>query len=403
MEAAHSAPLSAKMNVIAFVNPGSGGNQGGVVMSILCDLLGADSVFDIKADRGPVRGLSLRASDPNVEIRALVAGGDGTFSWVANEVDQQHLSHVRLVVIPLGSGNDMSRALGWGKKYPGAGRIAEYVEWTRKAPSQKLDVWRLDAVEDPAAHGVSGNVDVDGINHGARPLVCNYLSLGADALVELRFNQLRWESPDKYTSRLGNFKAHLVVGTKYMVSSEKIRVCDHVESLIVDSNPVPIPTNLQALIFLNIPSYGAGTQPWGFPRGGNKCDRMLVNDHKFEVIGLKSLQHFGLIKSLSVHGVRITQGTSMELKLRSPSTPFQVDGEPWEQRGGYVTLTPGNSVGVLQGPKFSTRSRKNAKFGSLENSATDDLRVGSPHADKRISGSNPSPELQLSRPTASFG
>lgn len=52
----------------------------------------------------------------------------------------------------------------------------------------------------------------------------------------------------------------------------------------------------------------------------------------------------------------------MELKLKSESTPFQVDGEPWVQLGGTVTLTRGNSVGVLPGPHFNDSSRKNASF-----------------------------------------
>jgi diacylglycerol kinase (ATP) len=388
MDAAYRAPAPTKVSVIAFVNRSSGGNEGSTVMQILSDLLGIENVFDIKADGGPQRGLDLKAADPAVDVRALVAGGDGTFSWVANHVDQGRLSNVHLVVIPLGSGNDMARALGWGKKYPGASRIAEYVAWARNAPAQKLDVWRLGAVECPKADGPSSSVDADGVSHGARPLVCNYLSLGADALVELRFNQLRWETPDKYKSRLGNFRAHAVVGAKYMVGPEKIRVCEHVESLVVDGKAIVIAKNLQALIFLNIPSYGAGTQPWGFPRGERKSDRMLVDDKRFEVIGLKSLQHFGLMKSFSVHGVRITQGSSMELRLRTSSTPFQVDGEPWEQRGGTVTLVRGNPVGVLQGPKFSTKSRKNAKFGLVGNDRpVDDIRVGSAYAEKNLPAS----------------
>lgn len=100
------------MRIIAFVNRGSGGNEGARVLDFLKNELGNENVFDIVADKGPARGLEERASDASFEVRIIVAGGDGTFSWVANEVEKRNLSHVRLVVVPLGSGNDMSRALG---------------------------------------------------------------------------------------------------------------------------------------------------------------------------------------------------------------------------------------------------------------------------------------------------
>lgn len=356
------------MRIIAFVNKGSGGNEGARVLEYLKNELGDENVFDIKADKGPARGLDARASDPSFEVRIIVAGGDGTFSWVADAVDKRNLKHVRLIVIPLGSGNDMSRALGWGRKFPGMNNLKMYLDSMQTARAHKLDVWRLSAVESQTANAA---VDDDGIAHGARPLMCNYLSLGADAFVELRFNQLRWENPDKYKSRLGNFKAHALVGAKYMFSPKtKIHVADHIDTLIVDDKPIPIPKKLQALIFLNIPSYGAGTQPWGSlgSIGTSDIDKsrkvrdMYVDDHEFEVIGLKSLSQFGMIKLFGAHGVRVAQGKRMQLTLKTESTPFQVDGEPWEQRGGTVTMEPGNRVGVLEGPVWSGSSKKNAKF-----------------------------------------
>jgi diacylglycerol kinase (ATP) len=330
-------------------------------------------VSNTKKDDGPVPGLARWAADRDQDVRVLVAGGDGTFSWVASAVDKGHYHNVRLVIIPLGSGNDMSRALGWGRKFPGTARVLEWLAWAKTAPAHSLDVWRLEAEEAPDAVASSppGTTDDGGVSHGARPLVCNYLSLGADALVELRFNQLRWAAPERYTSRLGNFKAHIVVGTKYMMSGKPIRIVDHVESLVVDDKPIDLPKALQALIFLNIPSYGAGTQPWGLPKSprSGAPRPMLVNDGQFEVIGLKSLNQYGLIKVLHTHGVRICQGSRMELKLKAPSTPFQVDGEPWEQRGGVVRMRAGNSIGVLQGPVYCHGSRRHASFDGRCDSA----------------------------------
>lgn len=356
------------MRIIGFVNKSAGGNEGVRVLELLREKLGEENVFDIKADRGPERGLAARALDASMEIRIVVAGGDGTFSWVANAVEKRNMSHCRLIIIPLGSGNDMSRALGWGKKYPGLRKVSYWVDYMERAKARRLDVWRLTALEDDNLV----DVDEDGISHGARPLMCNYLSLGADAFVELRFNQLRWQAPEKYKSRLGNFRAHLKVGMKYTCapSKKKIFVTDHIESLRIDDTDVDLPQNLQAILFLNIPSYAAGSQPWGFMNKEKSSDveadvivdNMYVDDHQFEVIGFRSLTHVGRVKAFGTRGLRIAQGRRMSLVLKSESTPFQVDGEPWEQRGGEVTMEPGNTVGVLEGPQWKDSSRKNAKF-----------------------------------------
>lgn len=361
------------MRIIAFVNKGSGGNEGARVLDFLKYELGDENVFDIKADDGPNRGLDERASDASFEVRIIVAGGDGTFSWVASAVETRNMSHVRLIVIPLGSGNDMSRALGWGKKFPGMKRLREYTKTVvAEARSHKLDVWRLTAIA-KEAHAPP-TPDEGGVAHGARPLVCNYLSLGADAYVELRFNQLRWANPDKYKSRLGNFRAHAMVGFKYMMRlpNKKIHISDHIEELLIDDERLAIPNNLQAIIFLNIPSYGAGLQPWGTIGSSTSKSAdvatehtvkdMFVNDQMFEVIGLRNLMHFGAIKLFGAHGVRLAQGKRMKLTLKSNSSPFQVDGEPWEQLGGTVQMEPGNRVGVLEGPEWEEASKKSASF-----------------------------------------
>lgn len=360
------------MRIIAFVNRGSGGNEGARVLDYLKNELGNENVFDIVADAGPGRGLEERASDPSFEVRIIVAGGDGTFSWVANEVEKRNLAHVRLVVIPLGSGNDMSRALGWGKKFSGMKRLKTFLEIVGNARAHKLDVWRLSAVAVEGA--VMPTEEIGKEVRGARPLVCNYLSVGADAYVELRFNQLRWDNPEKYKSRMGNFRAHAHVGFRYMIRrpSRKIHVAEHIEQMLIDNKPVIIPPNLQAIIFLNIPSYGAGLQPWGsigtgqIKRSDGNRDRnvrdMYVDDQQFEVIGLRNLTQFGLIKLFGAHGVRLAQGRHMQLTLKSDLSPFQVDGEPWEQRGGMVTLEPGNRIGILEGPEWSESSKKTANF-----------------------------------------
>ena len=49
------------------------------------------------------------------ECVVLVAGGDGTIGWALNTIDALHLDPApTIALLPLGTGNDLARTLGYG-------------------------------------------------------------------------------------------------------------------------------------------------------------------------------------------------------------------------------------------------------------------------------------------------
>ncbi|CAK9214307.1 unnamed protein product [Sphagnum troendelagicum] len=117
--------------VLVFINSRSGGLLGPNLFIHLSELISPLQVYDL-ARTAPgdvlVHGLGLLeklaeagdacAQATRTNLRIMVAGGDGTVGWVLSDVDALHSTkpnaHLPPVgIIPLGTGNDLSRSFGW--------------------------------------------------------------------------------------------------------------------------------------------------------------------------------------------------------------------------------------------------------------------------------------------------
>uniref|UniRef100_A0A0E0LSV9 DAGKc domain-containing protein n=1 Tax=Oryza punctata TaxID=4537 RepID=A0A0E0LSV9_ORYPU len=69
------------------------------------------------ADAGDHSAKSIRHN-----LRVMVAGGDGTVGWVLGCLGDLYVQNREpippVAVIPLGTGNDLSRSFGWGASFP---------------------------------------------------------------------------------------------------------------------------------------------------------------------------------------------------------------------------------------------------------------------------------------------
>ncbi|URE13632.1 Diacylglycerol kinase [Musa troglodytarum] len=130
-----------KAPMVVFVNFRSGGHRGQQLMLRLQELISRGQVFDIfttKPSHFVQHGLTCldylascgddRAKAIRENLRIMVAGGDGTVRWVLKSLAELNVQNKKPIpptgIIPLGTGNDLSRSFGWGGSIPFAWRSA---------------------------------------------------------------------------------------------------------------------------------------------------------------------------------------------------------------------------------------------------------------------------------------
>ncbi|XP_022876515.1 diacylglycerol kinase 5-like [Olea europaea var. sylvestris] len=145
--------------VIVFVNSKSGGQLGGELLITYRTLLNNNQVFNL-AEHMPDKVLhrvylNLEKHKQNRDelsaeimrkLRIIVAGGDGTAGWLLGVVSDLKLSQPPpIATMPLGTGNNLPFAFGWGKKNPGIDyqSVKAFLDQVKNAKEMKVDSWHI--------------------------------------------------------------------------------------------------------------------------------------------------------------------------------------------------------------------------------------------------------------------
>lgn len=308
-------------NIIAFVNLRSGKQYGVKMYENLTRYLSKDNVFDLRHE-GPHVGLEKHKNKTNLKV--IACGGDGTVGWVMSAIDELNLrGDISVATMPLGTGNDLGRTLGWGCKYKKES-VEKFIRKVLYGKKVKFDRWSLKTKPIQCElRGVADAKDSLPLN-----VFNNYFSFGADAKIALDFHIARERKPEAFNNISYNKIVYaksfvkdlfLYQSCKSTVESIATFECDGVDYL----NKIK-ELECHSIVFVNIQSYANGRNPW---KGDKKSTYtpQSYSDGKFEVVGFKTVDLMWL--QVGAHGDTIAQASKVKIVTNSP-LPMQVDGEP---------------------------------------------------------------------------
>ncbi|KAJ6801859.1 diacylglycerol kinase 2 [Iris pallida] len=326
--------------LLVFINAKSGGQNGLLVRRRLNMLLNPVQVFELSASQGPEVGLELFR---NVQyFRVLVCGGDGTVAWVLDAIEKTNFeSPPPVAILPLGTGNDLSRVLRWGgglSSVEGEGGLGGLLQEIDQAAVTMLDRWNVSITEKNTQLGQ---------NEKQVKFMTNYLGIGCDAKVAYDFHTMREERPDKFYSQFINKLRYAKEGAKDIVD----RTCADLPwevSLEVDGKNIEIPEDAEGVLVLNIGSYMGGVDLWQNDKEhDDDFDLQSMHDKALEVVCISGTWHLGKLQVGLSQAQRLAQGNVIRLHIHSPF-PVQVDGEPWIQKPGCIEITHHGQVFMLR-------------------------------------------------------
>lgn len=331
--------------LVVFVNTKSGGLQGTKLIEKFKKCIPPENVFDLSRE-GPLPGLQKYGGR---RFRIIVCGGDGSVGWVLTEIEKLKLSKEMtppVAILPIGTGNDLSRVLKWGGSHKGT-KLKNFIAKIEKACVVLLDKWQLSYTSD---------VQLPHEHHSMH----NYFSVGADASIALQFHEMRLAHPEKFSSRTQNLAWYVRLGLQNF-SSDLLSPYVTVE---INGSKVALPENTRCVVVLNLPSYSGGGNPWGTKKSrGKTYVSPTIDDGLLEVVAVNGpLQLVGIHANI-IRGKRLGQGNEVKITM-TKALPAQVDGEPWSQPPSIINIQLAGKSHMLANSLPTTSSSNPGAIGN---------------------------------------
>ncbi|CAL5375115.1 hypothetical protein CsSME_00008483 [Camellia sinensis var. sinensis] len=372
--------------LVVFINSRSGGRHGPELKARLQDLMGEEQVFDLQSVRprefiqyglGCLEKLAeigdLCAKESREKLRVVVAGGDGTVGWVLGSLGELYALGREPVpptaIIPLGTGNDLSRSFSWGGSFPfnWKSAIKRTLDKARTGPTCRLDSWNASILM-PTEELVNPPYSLKSVEEcsldqgleieGELPekMSCyegvfyNYFSIGMDAQVAYGFHHLRNEKPYLAQGPISNKLIYSGYSCKQgwfftpCMSDPSLRGLKNIVRMYVKKvnssewELVSIPSSVRSIVALNLNNYASGRNPWGNLKPEYLEKRGFVEAHVddglLEIFGLKQGWHASFVLTELISAKHIAQAAVIRFEFRGgewKEAYLQMDGEPWKQ------------------------------------------------------------------------
>jgi diacylglycerol kinase family enzyme len=282
------------------INPISGGGQGKAVFDFLPEIMCS---MDFKEDEWKREFSVYELFEEQIKEALansecfIVVGGDGTITSVFDVLLQhKEFMHIKIGIIPLGTGNDLARVLNLYSALVDRG-LLYIVRKLVVAKSRDFDLWQINK----------------------KFAMANYFSAGIDAHIAYDFNKDRIEGRIVGNSVLKN-KLHYVkrffADKNYRLKAGELNITDEFGKKMTFSLE-----NNSTVIIGNIPSFAGGSNPFG------KSD---MADGLLEILRIKSIQSF--LKAISIGaGGSVIRAKEIEIHLQKDEF-IQIDGEDFKDK-----------------------------------------------------------------------
>lgn len=441
------APQMREVKIVAFVNSKSGGGIGKSLMNTLQQILCSERgmtpfprstssksstasgmrrvhgvICDLSKADEPAHTISSIAEELGMagapEMRLVVCGGDGTVTWILSALEQSRelrdkglLNQLPLAIVPLGTGNDLARSLGWGARLRSVSQILQYLQWVLQAEIVDMDQWQValrphdrlpdghklrefgshpQCVTDPSdAERVRTQMDAalqisPGEGRESQDVyvgLCqNYFSIGMTARVAIAVDRSRSEtSCGRCFFRYGLGQAcYAVQALKAMSMRHFSRRIQNMRVLVgtEESGPVWVPMNpslnerrvhcasgkLREMMFVNINSMSGGHMALPDAAALKKSGAAppSPDDDVIEVLGGRNFGSLVLMTARLLQPVHLASAVSVAFSVAADdscsrqSWYMQLDGEPWRlDLGCDVMLAPHRKVKMLCAPAWA--------------------------------------------------
>jgi diacylglycerol kinase (ATP) len=119
------------------------------------------------------------------DVMVVVGGGDGTMGGLVDPIHAMLGKDVNLIPFPLGTGNDLSRAMGWGEGIKSVYDVKYFLKGLENKPMKtRLDRWRI---------RITSRANPAKVLLDEKMLL--YFGIGLDAKFSYRFNNIRKKYP----------------------------------------------------------------------------------------------------------------------------------------------------------------------------------------------------------------